>query len=84
MRATQVVVAPKSKIKYPMAWWAGEWPFPLEQAGVFVELHTRSGAEAVTWFLPEGYGLSALGEAVRLPADCGLLVDMRPIFPRRV
>lgn len=50
--STQVVVAAKSKIKYPLAWWAGDWPFSsLEQEGVFVELHTRHGAEPVTWFL---------------------------------
>ena len=64
-----VVIVPRSKVSFPLVWYAGSWPDELraEDGGVFVELHTRAGV-ARTLFL------TAAGDKVTLPADCALLV----------
>lgn len=69
--APQVVVVPKSKVQYPLAWWAGDWPFAsVDQEGVFVELHSSSGATPVTWFLVSRRVDPAVAAGGRLRESC--------------
>jgi len=73
------ICVPKSKIMYPLVWWAGNWPFSIEQDGVFLELVSREGIK--TWFLPlESGGLNLL-KGVELDASCNLLWSMPSLFP---
>ena len=78
----QCVVVRKSTMLYPLVWWAGSWPFDVEQDGVLCEVTSPNCKHLSTWFMPLGSGRGvALGDPVRLDDDCALLLDVPSLFP---
>lgn len=47
----QCVCVRKSTMLYPLVWWAGTWPFDINQDGVFVELSSAATKHMGTWFM---------------------------------
>lgn len=76
---SSVVFVPKSKVLYPLVWWAGTWPFEIEQDGVFAELATRKATKV--WFMPLEDGATNLMRGVPLEQDCSLLAEVETMFP---
>jgi len=71
----------KSTMLYPLVWWAGTWPFDINQDGVFVELSSAATKHMGTWFMPLSANGNTLLPAQKLDSDCSMLVDMPSVFP---
>ncbi|KAK3287622.1 hypothetical protein CYMTET_4878 [Cymbomonas tetramitiformis] len=76
------VIARKSSMLYPLVWWAGSWPFDIDQDGAFVELVLPGAAMmARTWFMPLAGGGGHLEKGVELDIDCSIMYDLPSMFP---